>query len=217
MKAAVRGFMLLLCAAFFVPSSASAQIFWLAPDFTGAPLVGYEPGMGVPLPGATPAEQRAAIAWNMRSGLNVAALQCTEPTLRILENYNALLNDHSVELAEVFKTLTGYFKRTNKVARAGERALDSFGTKTYSGFSAVAAIRGFCTASSQIGREAVFTPKGKFTEFAQNNLRTLRNSLIFKGEQQFRGISPTLRFGTPNLDNRCWKKNVYLRSCGLTY
>jgi hypothetical protein len=218
MKAAFPEFLALSCAAFFVPLPASAQIFWLSPDFTGAPLVGYEPGMGVPLPGATPAEQKAAIAWNMRSGLNVAALQCgNEPSLRILENYNALLNDHSVELTEVFKTLTGYFKRTNKVARVGERALDSFGTKTYSGFSAVAAIRGFCTASGQIGRAAVFTPKGKFTEFAQNNLRTLRNSLIFKGEQQFRGISPTLRFGTPNLDERCWKKNIYNRACGLKY
>jgi hypothetical protein len=217
MKAVIRGFALLFCAAFMSPSSASAQIFWLAPDFTGAPLVGYEPGMGVPLPGATPAEQKAAIAWNMRSGLNVAALQCTEPTLRVLENYNALLSDHNVELADVFKTLTGYFKRTNKVARVGERALDTFGTKTYSGFSAVAAIRGFCTASAQVARTAVFTPKGKFTDFAQNNLRTLRNSLIFKGDQQFRGIRPTLRFGLPNLDNRCWKKNAYLRACGLTY
>lgn len=216
MKAAVRGSALLICAALFSPSQVSAQIFWLAPDFTGAPLSGYEPGMGVPMPGATPAEQKAAIAWNMRSGLNVAALQCgTEPTLRILENYNALLSDHTVELAAIFKTLTGYFKRTNKVARVGERALDTFGTKTYSGFSAVSAIRGFCTVSGQIARTAVFTPKGQFADFAQNNLRTLRNSLIFKGEQQFRGISPTLRFRYPNLDARCWKKDVYNRACGL--
>lgn len=215
MKFIARGSLLLLSATFLLPSPAKAQLFWLAPDFKGPPLNGYEAGMGVPLPGATPAEQRAAIAWNMRSGLNVAALQCTEPTLRILENYNAILSDHNAELAEVFKTLSGYFKRTNKVARVGERALDSFGTKTYSGFSAVAAIRGFCTASAQIGRAAVFTPKGKFTEFAQNNLRTLRNSLIFKGEQQFRVISPTLTFRYPNLDERCWKKNVYNRACGL--
>ena len=215
MKVGARRCVLLLSAGFFAPSPANAQLFWLAPDFTGAPLAGYEAGMGVPLPGATPAEERAAIAWNLRSGLNVAALQCTEPTLRILENYNALLSDHNVELAQVFKTLSGYFKRTNKVARVGERALDTFGTKTYSGFSAVSAIRGFCTASAQIGRAAVFTPKGKFTEFAANNLRTLRNSLVFKGEQQFRVITPTLRFRYPNLDERCWKKNVYNQACGL--
>jgi hypothetical protein len=199
-----------------LPTPANAQIFWLAPDFTGAPLLGYEPGMGVPLPGATMAEQRAAIAWNMRSGLNVAALQCsTDPTLRILENYNALLSDHTAELADVFRTLTNYFKRTNKTPRAADRALDTFGTKTYSGFSAVSAIRGFCTASANIARVAVFTPKGKFADFAQNNLRTLRNSLVYKGEQQFRNVSPTLRFRLPNLDERCWKKNVYLTVCGF--
>jgi hypothetical protein len=207
---------LILCASLFSPSPASAQLYWLAPDFTGAPLVGYEAGMGVPLPGATPAEQKAAIAWNMRSGLNVAALQCgNEPTLRILEHYNAVLSDHTVELANVFKTLTGYFKRTNKVARTADRALDTFGTKTYSGFSAVSGLRGFCTVSGQVARTAVFTPKGQFTDFAANNLRTLRNSLIFKGEQQFRGISPTLRFRYPNLDARCWKKNDYVGVLGF--
>jgi hypothetical protein len=206
---------LMLSAFLLAPSPASAQLFWLAPDFTGAPLVGYEAGMGVPMPGATPAEQKAAIAWNMRSGLNVAALQCNEPTLRILEHYNAVLSDHNVELASVFKTLTGYFKRTNKVARTADRALDSFGTKTYSGFSAVSGLRGFCTVSGQVARTAVFTPKGKFADFAANNLRTLRNSLVFKGEQQFRGISPTLRPRLPNLDARCWKKNTYVRACGL--
>lgn len=199
-----------------MPATAHAQLYWLAPDFTGAPLTSYESGMGVPLPGATMAEQRAAIAWNLRSGLNVAALQCSnDPTLRILENYNALLSDHTVELADVFKTLTNYFKRTNKTPRLADRALDSFGTKTYSGFSAVSALRGFCTASANIARVAVFTPKGKFSEFAANNLRTLRNSLVFKGERQFRNVSPTLRFRLPSLDERCWKKNIYQMICGL--
>jgi hypothetical protein len=212
-----RTILLSIFAIVLIPSPAMAQLFWLSPDFTGAPLVGYETGMGVPLPGATPAEQKAAIAWNVRSGLNVAALQCGEPTLRILENYNAVLSDHTVELADIFKTLTGYFKRTNKVARNADRALDTFGTKTYSGFSAVSSLRGFCTASGQVARTAVFTPKGKFADFAANNLRTLRNSLVFKGEQQFRGISATLRPRFPNLDARCWKKNSYIRTCGLTF
>ena len=208
----------LVIAMMIATSSAHAQIFWLAPDFTGAPLTSYEPGMGVPLPGATAAEERAAVAWNMRSGLNVAALQCgNEPTLRIVENYNALLSDHSTELAAVFKTLTGYFKRVNKVPRVADRALDSFGGKTYSGFSAVSAIRGFCTAAGSIGRAAVFTPKGKFTDFAFDNLRTLRNSLVFKGEQQFRGVNAVIRTRTPKLAESCWKKNRYTGTCGFNY
>ena len=218
MMAGFRVFVLVLLGVLFNPASASAQLYWLAPDFNGPPLVGYEAGMGVPMPGATPTEQSAAIAWNMRSGLNVAALQCnSEPVLRTLENYNAILSDHNAELAAVFNTLTSYFKRVNKTPRAAQQALDKFGTKTYSGFSAVSGLRGFCKVSGDVSRTGIFTPKGKFAEFAVNNLRTLRNSLVFKGEQQFRGISPTLRAGIPNLDERCWKKNSYIRSCGLSY
>jgi hypothetical protein len=218
MIAAVRTFIALVFFTLVSVAPASAQVFWLAPDFTGAPLSTYEPGMGVPMPGATPAEQKAAIAWNMRSGLNVAALQCGfEPTLLTLENYNALLSNHNAELATIFNTLTGYFKRVNKVPRVAARALDTFGTKTYSGFSAVSAIRGFCTAASNVGRAGLFTPKGQFAAFAQKHLRELRNGTVFKGEQQFRVFNPALQIGRPRLDETCWKKDRYVRSCGLAY
>ena len=214
--AGLRVFVLLLFGALMIPHPATAQYFWLAPDFKGAPLASYEPGAGVAMPGATVAEQRAAIAWNMRSGLNVAALQCgNEPVLRTLENYNAILSNHSTELKSVLATLTGYFKRVNKNPRLADRALDSFGTKTYSGFSAVSGLRGFCTVSSQVSRDGLFTPRGKFAEFAANQLRTLRNSLIFKGDQQFRGVSQLSRLRLPRLDEQCWKKNRYLNICGF--
>ena len=55
---------------------ATAQIFWQAPDFRGTPIVPGEVGIGVPLPGATSDELRASIAWQMRAGLNLMALQC---------------------------------------------------------------------------------------------------------------------------------------------
>jgi hypothetical protein len=194
---------------------AQAQLFWKSPDFSGLPLAGYEPGMGVPLPGATPAEQRAAIIWNMRSGLNVAALQCGfEPTLRSLENYNALLGDHSAELNAAFSALSGYFKRTNKTVKGGQNALDTFGTRTYSGYSTVRAQLGFCQTAGRLGRIALFTPKGQFATFATEHLRELRNALIAQGEQQFRAVRPSFRIFLPRLDERCWKKKDYIRTCG---
>ncbi len=218
MLSLVRNFLLAIIMASFAPLPAAAQIFWRAPDFSGVPLTSYETGMGLPLPGATNAEQLAAIAWNMRSGLNVAALQCVnEPTLLTLENYNAILGNHSAELATVFTTLTGYFKRVNKTPRAGQQALDTFGTKTYSGFSSVRALRGFCTAAGNVSRAGLFTPRGGFTDFSKQYLRELRNSLVYVGEQQFRGVSPTLINRVPRLDERCWKKNRYTMSCGLVY
>ena len=66
------------------------------------------------LPGATPAEYRANLLWNLRAGLNVAALQCQfSDYLRAVPNYIGLLAHHSVELASVFTTLNGCFKRVH--------------------------------------------------------------------------------------------------------
>jgi hypothetical protein len=207
---------LVFALAALVAAPAKAQLFWLPPDFSGPPLATYEAGIGTPLPGATADEQNAAIVWNMRSGLNVAALQCGfEPTLRTEQNYNAMLNNHGAEFASAFTKLTAYFARTNKGAALGQKALDKFGTKTYSGFSTVAAQKGFCTAAGRIGRISLFTPRGSFITFAKEHLRELRNSLILQGEQQFR-IGPPYRLTrVPRFDNNCWKGENYNRSCGL--
>lgn len=206
-----------LSAFFLFTAPAQAQGYWVPPNFSGAPLSGYEPGMGVPLPNATASEQYAAIVWNIRAGLNVAALQCAfEPTLRTEQNYNAILNDHGAELAAAFNTLTNYFKRVNKTPAAGQKALDSYGTKTYSGFSTVQAQVGFCYAASRIGRIALFTPKGRFVTMAMEHLRELRNSLTPQGEQQFRIRMPYRLAPTPNFaQESCWKKGRYLASCGF--
>lgn len=200
-----------------LPASAMAQGYWLPADYSGLPLAGYEDGMGVPLPGATPVEQKAAIVWNVRSALNVAALQCAyEPTLRTLQNYNAILGDHNAELTASFNTLAAYFKRTSKTPALGQKALDSFGTKTYSGFSTVSAQIGFCYAAARVGRIALFTPKGRFVTMAEEHLRELRNSLILRGDQQFRWRPPYTVATTPNFgEERCWKKDKYILSCGF--
>src|SRR4051794_21291246 len=78
------------------PGAASAQLFLTKPDFKPAPIDPSDPLVGLPLPGATPAEYRASLLWNMRAGLNVAALQCQfSPFLRVVQNYNGILNHHS--------------------------------------------------------------------------------------------------------------------------
>lgn len=203
--------------AFLCAMPASAQIFWQAPDYSGPPLTGYEDGMGVPLPGATPAEQKAAIIWNVRSGLNVAALQCGfEPSLRTAENYNAVLSNHGSELNAAYATLTSYFKRNNSDAKAAQKALDTFGTKTYSSFSTVNAQYGFCTAAGRVSRIALFTPRGRFGTLAEEHLREMRNALKPSGEQQFRATALPPSLGRiPSLDKKCWKKDRYnAKKCG---
>jgi hypothetical protein len=189
---------------------ASAQLFWLPPDFSAPVATGLEAGLGTTLPGATDVEQRAAIAWNMRSGLNVAALQCGfAPTLRTLENYNGILKNHNAELSAAFNTLSQYFKRTAKTPQLGQKALDSFGTKTYTSFSAVDSQLEFCNTAGRVGTSGLFTPRGSFTTFAMERVRELRGAMVRKGEQQFKRPVATPVY-VPSMSEKCWKRGKYV-------
>ena len=176
------------CAALVsMPGAASAALFWKTPDLRGAPVTGAEPGVITgPLTGATPAELRAALLWNLRAGLNVAALQCQfEPTLLTRNQYNAMLDNHRAELGQAYQTLSNYFMRTDK--KAGQTKLDQYGTRTYSSFSTVLGQLTFCETSGAIGREAIFAPKGQLHRVAERRMTELRKSLALSGEQQFIG------------------------------
>ena len=186
---------------------ASAQFFLKSKNMTGTAVRGDEPGIGQSLPGATNDELRASVIWNMRAALNVAALQCQfEPTLLTVPNYNSILKDHDKELTGSFTTLGKYFTRTAKTKAGGQTSLDQFGTRTYSSFATVAAQRGFCETASAIGRDAVFTPRGKFGDLALLRMRELRNSLIPFGEQQFPRSLTIDTPSYPRLDPICWNK-----------
>jgi hypothetical protein len=163
-------------AATALPAPAAAQLFLVPPPFPSAPIDGSDPLVGIPLPGATPAEYRAGLIWNLRSGLNVAALRCQfSPFLRTVPNYNALIAHHNRELAAAYTTLEGYFRRVK--GRTGPREFDLYSTQTYNGFSALDAALGFCQTAARIGREALATPKGQFGQLATNRMRELRASL----------------------------------------
>ncbi len=202
--------------ALFLVTPACAQIYLKPIDLSGLPLLAPEPGYGVAMPKATSSEQRAALVWNLRSGLNVAALQCGfEPALRTLENYNALLTNHRDELQSAFNTLSGYFKRTSKTAKGGQTALDVYGTRTYSSFSAVVGQLNFCNAAGRISNLALFAPRGQLNTVAQERLRELHNGVKSRaGEQQFGRAVVNFTPLYPNLDSRCWKKSKYVSSCG---
>jgi hypothetical protein len=172
----------LMCVSSLIATApASAQLYWQTPDFRGAPVTGIEPGVLIPLPGATEAELNAEVVWTMRAGLNFSALQCQfAPSLMTVSNYNSLLTHHSKELAADYKALQGYFKRTaakGAAQNAINAAFDSFNTRTYSSFSSVYAQRGFCQTASRIGTDALLAPKGSLKVIAHNRLQELRNSL----------------------------------------
>lgn len=199
-------------------SPASSQIFWQGPDFRGAPLEPGAVGVGIMLPGATVAEERANWAWQMRAALNVAKLQCKfDPTLLAADSYDGVYINHAIELSQAYDTLRKYFVRTTKTPRAAQQALDQYGTKTYSNFSTVSSQYGFCHTASRIGKKALFAPRGGFTIFTVENLRELRNSLSAGGEQYFRRVRLLGTMATPQFDNKCWKRSGYVAKCGTVY
>jgi hypothetical protein len=168
-----------LCLA--APAAAPAQLFLTDPGFRSGPIDGSDPLVGLPIPGATPAEYRAHLLWNLRSGLNVAALQCQfSPFLRAVPNYNAILAHHARELAAAYTALEGYFRRVG--GRAGPRNFDLYSTQTYNNFSTLQAQLGFCQTAARISKESLATPKGQFAQLAANRLRELRSSLTVASE-----------------------------------
>ncbi|MBX3594102.1 hypothetical protein [Sphingomonas sp.] len=200
-------------AVLFGAAPASAQFYFRGPDIASAPATGTEPGLlAQPLPGATPAELRAAIVWNVRAALNVAALQCQfAPTLLTLPNYNTILKDHGAELNASYATLSKYFLRTAKNAKAGQTALDQYGTRVYSSFSVVYSQLSFCATAHAVSEQAVFAPRGGFGDIAVQHIGELRNSLTRWGEMQFPMVTYYgAQVNLPQFGNeKCWRKDVY--------
>ena len=164
----------LACVAAAAP--APAQLFLYEPDFRPGPIEPSDPLVGIPIPGATASEYRAHMLWNLRAGLNVAALQCQfSPYLRTVDNYNAILAHHSRELAAAYQALEGYFRRVH--GRTGPRKFDEYSTQTYNNFSTLQAQLGFCQTAARIAKEALTRRKGELHLVAASRMREMRNSL----------------------------------------
>lgn len=189
---------------------ATAYLYWSAPKIAGAPVRGDEPGIGLPMPDATPAELQAHLLWNMRSGLNVAALQCQfSPILMTVPNYNNMLNQHAKELTKAYTALGGYFKRTG--GKSWQVQLDQYTTRTYNGFSTMHAQLSFCDTAALIGRETLSRPKGELWKTAETRMREFRNSLVPIGDPTFT-VHPLAAVRViPPLDPECWDKKDRLK------
>ena len=160
-----------------VPGVAPAQLFVTDPVMASGPIEPTDELAGLPLPGATPIENRAHLLWNLRAGLNVAALQCQfSPSLRTVDNYNSIINQHARELASAYTALQGYFRRAG--ARAPGGNFDRYSTITYQAFSTMQSQFAFCQTAARIGKEALFTRRGELTNLAATRMRELRGSLV---------------------------------------
>ena len=124
----------------------------------------------------TPREAEANAIWNLRAGLNVAALQCSfSPYLRTTRIYNDVLKDHDGELDVAMTTLQAHFRRYDGAKSAN--TFDQYVTRTYNSYSTLDAQYAFCDAAALIGRGALAIPKGDFGRFALAMVPVLRSSL----------------------------------------
>ncbi len=196
---------------------AAAQFYMNDPGFQKGPVEGSDPLVGLPIPGASAAEYRAHLLWNLRAGLNVAALQCQfSPYLRSVDSYNGILAHHAKELAEAYTTLNAYFKKRDGAA-PGQKAFDDYTTITYNNFSTLQAQLGFCQTAASIAKEALTRPKGQLHQLAQARMRELRSSLTPSYRPTMITYNPyAIRVApAPPLTDDCWtKKNELKPKCG---
>lgn len=197
------------------PVATASYLYWVKPNFVGEPVRGDEPGIGQPMPGASAKELGAHLLWNMRAGLNVAALQCQfSPSLMAVRNYNEILRHHARELNDAYTTLGVYFKRT--AGKGWQKALDQYTTRTYNGFSTLHAQIGFCETAGLIGRDALGQRKGNLHLTAEQHMREFRNSLVPARDGLFAYRINLAPRRLANLDAICWdRKGRYKdKKCG---
>lgn len=103
----------------------------------------------------------AASIWHLRSGLNVAALQCGTASS---DQYNAMLRVHKTALATAFKALESEY-------RSGggdwQDRFDDTMTRLYNYFAQPPAQRGFCEAAMPVLAEAATIAPDAFEGFAR--------------------------------------------------
>jgi hypothetical protein len=141
------------------------------------PLSGFMVPKQVQLRATSPAEAEAHAIWNLRAGLNVAALQCQfSPFLRTVRNYNEFLAHHSSELNKAQAVMKGHFRRYD-----GARSLNSFDqytTRTYNSYSTLDAQYSFCAAAAEVGRRVLTQKRGQLGNDAPNENLLLRGALV---------------------------------------
>lgn len=198
-----------LASAFSAAAPAGAQIFFYPPQHEGAPVTGAEPGLFVPaMPNAQPEDIRANLIWNLRSSLNVAALNCQYwPYLMAVDNYNAILLHHADELNAAYEGLKAYFRRTE--GREWQSRMDEYTTSMYQSYVLVGAQRSFCHAAAEVAREALTQPKGQLYVTAQNRMRQMRNSLVGYADATLPAHTPVALPPLPRLDDACWRGERY--------
>lgn len=114
----------------------------------------------------------AQTTWNLRSALNVAALNCREPRYApILPAYTAFLQTQAKRLAATNRALDAEFRR-NYGATARE-VRDSYMTQVYNYFALPPTLPDFCKAALAVSSELPLVAPADLDTFAASALPRL--------------------------------------------
>jgi hypothetical protein len=125
--------------------------------------------------------------WNVRAGLNVAALNCRDPRhAGLVENYGAFLNNHKRELSDTNTRLGREYRAQHG---SGYRNVqDAYMTKVYNYFALPPALSAFCDEALMLSGEAAATPRGAlggFSDIALPRMEAVFEN-FFRSYEQYR-------------------------------
>jgi len=125
--------------------------------------------------------------WNLRSGLNVAALNCLKPQhVALVGNYRELLKKHSRELASTNRALQSEFRKRYGAKYHNDQ--DAYMTRVYNYFALPPALPKFCDEALSVSNDLRAVPTGKLGEFAATALPRLEAVFenFFRAYEQYR-------------------------------
>ena len=133
--------------------------------------------------GLTPAQT----TWNLRSALNVAALNCQDIKYTgLVDNYGAFLKRNAKELSATNRALQSEFRQ--RYGSTYRDVQDSYMTQVYNYFALPPAQDAFCDVSFAVATEALTVEPSQLDLFASTALPRIENAFetFFRAYEQYR-------------------------------
>lgn len=150
--------------------------------------------MTIPMVAATGVRQTvnanltsAQTTWNLRSALNVAALNCQSAEHSMLvSNYGAYLKNHARELSATNRALQSEFRQ--RYGATFRDVQDSYMTQVYNYFALPPAKDEFCDVANAVSAEIVGVPQGDLEVFSATALPRVEAVFedFFRAYEQYR-------------------------------
>lgn len=138
--------------------------------------------------------------WNVRSGLNVAALNCLRPEhAGLVDNYKTILKRHSRQLASTNRALASEYRQ--KHGRSFRDHQDAYMTRVYNYFALPPVLPEFCNVALDVSHEIAALPAGQLESYSPTALAKLEQVFenFFSAYEKYRVdlAAWDARYGTP--------------------